>query len=112
MKKQHNSISNIYFFRKGRKYCFNIEDKIYELNRNNLEFLKENITLPLKSIFSDLPVSKVDKILIELQGDIAEAQIEEIKNKDNIKRYTALITKKEKIKKKVLNNKEGQINKK
>ena len=60
---EEKETQNIYFFRKGRKICFYLEENLYELNNTTQEILQKKATLPLKSIFNNIPLKKIERII-------------------------------------------------
>ena len=84
-------------FRMVTKHLFKYNGDIYEVNNNNMEFLKNSITTPCKIEICGVSRANIGKIISYLKIDNVDFYIRTIRNKnDKYLRYEIILINKKK----------------
>ena len=98
--KEYNSLESIikfYYFNKDIYYYFN--NKVYELTKDNLNILKDELIIPYKMEFKNIPINIVIEIIEKIKNDDSNLFAYRIKdNMNDTINYYAILTESQKVK--------------
>lgn len=90
--------TKVLFYRKGKKYYFKFNNKIYECNRITINKLKEQLILPYKVEFFGMSRAQFGRVLSNLLDNTTDVKFQKEKNeKDNILRFQAVFFEKKRM---------------
>ena len=85
------------FYREGKKYYFNYNNKNYNCNNITINKLKEQLILPYKVEFIGLSRAQMGRVIADLLDKTTEFEIKRINNNNKLLNHEVLFIKKQKV---------------